>query len=478
MKLQEEDERRLKQLLKVHEDSEILLRIFKLFNIFYMKFSELEKQKQEEGEAIEPSSQQPKEVQEFVKKSYESGPVAEFVDRVSEVLKVVFRVNLDVSEGLSNLIFCVFASFYPELLESIRVEEEEQKEQEKKRSKDSGKYLVRMLPLSEATSKEKTSVFRNAFYMTLRTEDFSRFCMANKRLINKMIKQRPSMFVKELEQMIKYMPNLLDFENKRTYFKKELAKLKRNQYHDQIQLFIRRDDIFMDAYAQINQRSADEMKGRMHIQFTGERGQDAGGLTRDFFIELSREMFNPSYSLFILSSSGSTYYPNPKSYVERDHLRYFKFIGRILGKALFDECLLECYFVKSLYKIMAGEALSFADIEDFDNEFYTNLKWCLENDVSCLMTTFVVEQDFFGKAEEIELVEGGKTIQVTNDNKHSYVEKLTYYKLYKCIQKQVDSFLEGFYELIPKDLVSIFNFKELELLISGLPNFDCKHYQL
>jgi len=44
--------------------------------------------------------------------------------------------------------------------------------------------------------------------------------------------------------------------------------------------------------------------------------------------------------------------------------------------------------------------------------------------------------------------------------------------MYKEIQKQVDNFLEGFYEIIPKDLISIFNYKELELLISGLPNFD------
>ena len=104
-------------------------------------------------------------------------------------------------------------------------------------------------------------------------------------------------------------------------------------------------------------RSAEELQGRFHIQFTGERGQDAGGLTRDFYIELSREMFNPNYSLFKLSNSGSTYFPNPKSYIEAQHLAYFKFIGRMIGKALFDECLLECYFVKSLYKMMTGEPL-------------------------------------------------------------------------------------------------------------------------
>jgi E3 ubiquitin-protein ligase HUWE1 len=187
-------------------------------------------------------------------------------------------------------------------------------------------------------------------------------------------------------------------------------------------------------------------------------------------------MFNPNYSLFVLSSSGSTYYPNPKSYIEADHLKFFKFIGRIIGKALFDECLLECYFVKSFYKIMTGEALNFGDLEDYDNEFYNNMKWCLENDVSCLMTTFVAEQDYFGKPEEVELKEGGKNIAVTNDNKREYVEKLAFFKLYKAIQKQVDAFLEGFYELIPKELASIFNFKELELLISGLPNFDCKFF--
>lgn len=218
------------------------------------------------------------------------------------------------------------------------------------------------------------------------------------------------------------------------------------------------------------------MKGRLHISFTGERGQDAGGLTREFYVELSREMFNPMYSLFNLSSNGSTYYPNPRSYVEKDHLRYFKFIGRIIGKALFDECLLECYFVRSLYKIMIGENLNYYDLEDFDNEFFNNLKWCLENDVEPLQQTFSTIQDFFGRQEEIELIPGGKKIIVTNENKKQYVEKLCLYKLYTSIQQQIDAFLEGFYELIPRELVSMFNWKELELLISGLPNFDSKLY--
>lgn len=85
-------------------------------------------------------------------------------------------------------------------------------------------------------------------------------------------------------------------------------------------------------------------------------------------------------------------------------------------------------------------------------------------------------QDFFGKQEEIELIPGGKKILVSNDNKREYVQKHGFFKLYTSIHKQIDAFLEGFYELIPKELVSIFNWKELELLISGLPTFDSKSF--
>lgn len=103
------------------------------------------------------------------------------------------------------------------------------------------------------------------------------------------------------------------------------------------------------------------MQGNMHVDFIGEKGADAGGLTRDFFIDLSRAMFNPNYSLFKLTSNGVTYYPNDQSFVNQDHLDFFKFIGRIIGKALFDGHLLECYFSKPLYKMMVGDELTFED---------------------------------------------------------------------------------------------------------------------
>lgn len=41
-----------------------------------------------------------------------------------------------------------------------------------------------------------------------------------------------------------------------------------------------------------------------------------------------------------------------------------------------------------------------------------------------------------------------------------------------AIEKQIKAYLDGFYELVKPELISIFTAKELELLISGMPDID------
>lgn len=93
-------------------------------------------------------------------------------------------------------------------------------------------------------------------------------------------------------------------------------------------------------------------------------------------------------------------------------------------------------------------------------------------DVENLCLTFTYSKNNFDKGEDVELIEGGSLIDVTNDNKHDYVQKYVYYVMYGIVKRQVDFFLRGFYEVIPKDLISIFTYKELEILIAGLHEFD------
>lgn len=95
--------------------------------------------------------------------------------------------------------------------------------------------------------------------------------------------------------------------------------------------------------------------GHMEVEFEGERGLDYGGLIRDFFSKISKSMFDRQNALFIMSGNGSSYMPDSKSVIQGvDHTKFFKFVGRIIGKALHENCLMDCYFVKSMYKMMIG----------------------------------------------------------------------------------------------------------------------------
>jgi len=94
---------------------------------------------------------------------------------------------------------------------------------------------------------------------------------------------------------------------------------------------------------------------KLLILFSGEEGQDAGGLLREWYIIISREIFNPMYALFCTSPGDRvTYTINPASHCNSNHLSYFKFVGRIIAKAVFDNKLLECYFTRSFYKHILG----------------------------------------------------------------------------------------------------------------------------
>lgn len=86
--------------------------------------------------------------------------------------------------------------------------------------------------------------------------------------------------------------------------------------------------------------------------------------------------------------------------------------------------------------------------------------------------TFSTEVQEFGVTEVRELKPNGANIIVTEENKMEYIRLVCQMKMTGAIRKQLNAFLEGFYDIIPKRLISIFNEQELELLISGLPNID------
>ena len=183
---------------------------------------------------------------------------------------------------------------------------------------------------------------------------FFRFTEDHRKILNQMVRNNPKLMSGSFALLVNN-PKVLDFDNKRNFFNRRLhARVNTREAHNPLQLNIRRDRVFLDSYRSMHYKGGDEIKyAKLNIRFLGEEGVDAGGVTREWFQVLSRQMFNPDYALFIpVASDRTTFHPNRMSEVNPEHLRFFKFIGRIIGKALYEGRVLDCHFSRAVYKVI------------------------------------------------------------------------------------------------------------------------------
>ena len=276
---------------------------------------------------------------------------------------------------------------------------------------------------------------------------FFKFTEEHRKILNDLVRQNPKLMSGTFQLLVKN-PKVLEFDNKRNYFTRRLHSRGTETRHPQppLQLAVRRDQVFLDSFKFLSFKSGEEIKyGKLSIRFHGEEGVDAGGVTREWFQVLSRQMFNPDYALFIpVASDRTTFHPNKLSNVNEEHLMFFKFIGRIIGKALYEGRALDCHFSRAVYKRILGKTVSIKDMETLDLDYYKSLLWMLENDIAEIITeTMSIETDDFGVTEVVDLVPNGRRIPVTEDNKQEYVQLVVEYRLTGSVQTQLEKFLEG-----------------------------------
>ena len=279
---------------------------------------------------------------------------------------------------------------------------------------------------------------------------FFSFTESHRRVLNELVRHNPKLMSGTFALLVKN-PKVLEFDNKRNYFNRSVHSRTGQPNHGRpsfptLNLSVRRDQVFHDSFRSLYFKSGDEMKfGKLNIRFHGEEGVDAGGVTREWFQVLSRQMFDPNYALFIpVSSDRTTFHPNKLSGINDEHLSFFKFIGRVIGKALYEGRVLDCYFSRAVYKRILGKSVSVKDMESFDPDYYKSLCWMLENDITDIITeTFSVEDEEFGVTNVVDLTPGGRDIAVTEENKHEYVRLVVEHKLLSSVKEQMENFLKG-----------------------------------
>eukprot|EP00958_Prasinococcus_capsulatus_P024113 scaffold3731_cov381-Prasinococcus_capsulatus_cf.AAC.5 len=284
----------------------------------------------------------------------------------------------------------------------------------------------------------------------------------------------PSINLHDLHKAASY-----PFEQKVNFFHTQLATLRVPWEHGHVPIKVHRQNLLEDSFALFRRLKPEDLRRIFRFNFIGEPAQDAGGVAREWFLLISEELFNLDFGLFEYGAADNLCYTiNPASGIANDHhLEYFNFAGRFLGKCLFDRQHCAAHVTFTLIKHLLGWPIMLRDLEQVDLQLWNSLQELMESDdPEALCLDFTVTLNKFGEICVEELKRGGEDVTVTKENREEYAELLLRHLLFERVRKQLVALLQGFYQVIPPPLLSIFDPNEFELLLCGLPNIDVKDW--
>lgn len=238
---------------------------------------------------------------------------------------------------------------------------------------------------------------------------------------------------------------------------------------------VRRGHELEDAYGTLGVAAPENLRGQVRVSFISEHGideagVDGGGLFKEFLEGVVKNGFDPGLGLF-KATADNKLYPNPHAACVVPHATMLlEFIGKMVGKALWEGILLELPLATFFLKKFRGMVCDVDDLPSLDLQMARSLfslKDYRDGDVSDLGLTFSVTDDVLGKTVEIELIPGGKDIPVTSSNTSLFVHRVAEFKLNTQLKEPTAAFLRGLYALIPRQWIEMFNDRELQELIGG-----------
>jgi ubiquitin-protein ligase E3 A len=237
-------------------------------------------------------------------------------------------------------------------------------------------------------------------------------------------------------------------------------------------LEVERSNMLEETLATIKKTSSSDLRRSLQVSFKGEKGVDAGGVTKEFFQLLSEELFD------LNSGMWTDRFGNDITWFNSDCMwddEGYELTGVLVGLALYNSVLLDVHFPMAVYRKLLGYPLGLEDM--VDPELKRGFRQLLDydgddiEDIFCL--SFVVTwTDGLGKERKVDLKPGGSNIPVTSDNKEEYVRLYVTWLLVDSIYPQWESFERGVMRVMEDASLNLFRPEEFELLVVGSPELD------
>eukprot|EP01083_Nonionella_stella_P143395 445624_1 len=250
-------------------------------------------------------------------------------------------------------------------------------------------------------------------------------------------------------------------------------------------LIVRRDNLVHDALVQLHRHTLRDndgddasdrfssLKKPLRVKFHGEEGVDEGGVQKEFFQLIIRQLYQAEYGMFLHDDVTRLFWFNKDAF---ENSSEFELIGIILGLAVYNGVILDVHFPNVVYQKLVGKTkFTLDDLASFKPELTRGLRQLLDfaGDVrETFMRSFSFEYQRFGETRVVELKPGGKDIELTNKNRKEYVDLYVQHELVDSIQRQYDAFYQGFHSVCGGEIFAWFRWEELELLVCGSEELD------
>ena len=232
-------------------------------------------------------------------------------------------------------------------------------------------------------------------------------------------------------------------------------------------LNVNRNNLIEDTLNAVSNPSINLQKP-LKVKFVNEQGVDEGGVKKEFFLLLVRQLFDANYGMFNYNEKTRLFWFNMYSFEPKIK---FELIGIILGLALFNNVILDIKFPLVIYKKLLDYKPDLQDMKECDPELFNTFTYLKntkdDNLKEKLCTTFTITNDKFGEKIVIPLKENGENIYIDNTNKDEYVDLYLDWYFNKSIEEYFKYFKNGFFRVCDKQLSPILLPEELELIICG-----------
>uniref|UniRef100_A0A672HP20 HECT domain-containing protein n=1 Tax=Salarias fasciatus TaxID=181472 RepID=A0A672HP20_SALFA len=235
-------------------------------------------------------------------------------------------------------------------------------------------------------------------------------------------------------------------------------QLARNPY---LVLHVRRSHLVSDTLRELTMYSDVDLKKPLKVIFDGEEAVDAGGVTKEFFLLLLKELMDPVYGMFTHYKESNLLWFSDKCFVEDN---WFHLIGIICGLAIYNSTVVDLHFPLALYKKLLDVATT---LEDFRELSPTEARYA-----DSVVFSAQITRENYGMTEVKELIPGGEDIAVDKNNRKEFVDAYLRYVFTDSVEQQYAAFSGGFLKVCGGEILSLFQPSELMAMVVGNNNYN------